>query len=101
MKVKRQTYYQKKKNPKKRGRKPGQGNSYCKLPFCSYCGIHIHSGNRIAWDLRTGKPKSVCRDCNRDLGVIKSYRNKSDEEIIERIKWHEHQIQLLNVALTG
>lgn len=97
----KKSYYVKKKKPKKRGRKPGQLNKWSKLPFCSYCGVHIHSGNRIAWDLKTGKPKSVCRDCNRDLGVIKAYRKKTDEEIIERIKWHEHQIQLLNVALTG
>jgi acyl CoA:acetate/3-ketoacid CoA transferase alpha subunit len=78
---------------KKRGRKPGQLNKWCKLPTCSRCSIRLHNGN--AYKKANGQFTTYCRTCNTDVAIIKAWRNKGFGAIQDRIIHYEHMIELL------
>lgn len=81
------------KQLKKRGRKKGQLKKYCKLPHCSRCDVRLWNGNGI--HKSDGKFTSYCNNCNTDVAIIKNWKKKSIDEILSRIWWHGHMIELL------
>jgi len=83
----------------KRGRKPGYKLPYCKLPHCSRCGDRLHNGN--AYKRSNGRFIRHCKRCNTDVTIIKQWRRRAPEEIIQRICEYQHLEGLLLEALEG
>jgi len=74
-------------------KKKRKQKDHCVLPTCSRCRERLHNAN--AYKRSDGRFTTYCKACNVDEAIIKKWKQKSINEIKERIDHYNHMIELL------